>query len=246
MGGSHVDTAEGQTDSPETKPVRVIDVVGACLLALLPAGAFFCFFALPLVPGPRWLGGPALSLSLLGGLAAPLLTLAYLVAGIALAVGLVVRPRGERPRQAVLVASLLLGLTPAIGLIGSMSRLRMHLAGLLPTRARPLVEALDRYHRAHGKYPATLSELVPAHLAQVPGTGLMVSPEFRYTRADPQGGANQARWLADQRAGYDLSVSCPLGPVGFDSMHYWPSGNYPKAAWGGVTEAVGDWMYVHE
>jgi hypothetical protein len=29
-------------------------------------------------------------------------------------------------------------------------------------------------------------------------------------------------------------------------MHYWPSGKYPTTAWGGVTERVDGWVYVHE
>ena len=122
----------------------------------------------------------------------------------------------------------------------------MWLARQLPARARPLVDALERFRRDHGRYPASLAVLAPDYLRRLPSTGMLGSPDFRYARADPQDHTGRGGWLAEQHAGYDLSVSCSWGFVNFDSMHYWPSGKYPERAWGGVTEKVDGWVYVHE
>jgi hypothetical protein len=75
---------------------------------------------------------------------------------------------------------------------------------------------------------------------------MMGDPDFSYTRADPQDTRGRGAWLASHGTDYDLSISCPVGALNWDSMHYWPTGTYPEQAWGGVTEKVDGWVYVHE
>ncbi len=122
----------------------------------------------------------------------------------------------------------------------------MWFARQIPLRARPLVTALEKFRSDHGHYPGALTRLVPRYLPRVPDAGVLGHREFEYTRADPQDQMGRGAWLADWHAGYDLRLPCPWGFLNFDSMHYWPSGQYPKQAWGGVIEEIGGWAYVHE
>jgi hypothetical protein len=46
-------------------------------------------------------------------------------------------------------------------------------------------------------------------------------------------------------APWELKVKCP-SDMGLDVFFYWPSGNYPGYIYGGDTEKIGDWAYVHE
>ena len=46
-------------------------------------------------------------------------------------------------------------------------------------------------------------------------------------------------------APWELKVECP-SDTGFDVFFYWPTGKYPGYIYGGDTERIGDWAYVHE
>jgi hypothetical protein len=48
-----------------------------------------------------------------------------------------------------------------------------------------------------------------------------------------------------QGAPWELRFNCPTGLLNHDSLVYWPDGNYPLHLYGGVTEAIGNWVYVH-
>ncbi len=56
-------------------------------------------------------------------------------------------------------------------------------------RAGPLVAAIKAFERVEGRPPQSLTELVPAHLAAVPGTGLVEYPVFEYQRFADSGGS---------------------------------------------------------
>ncbi|HHH44933.1 MAG TPA: hypothetical protein ENK49_12415 [Gammaproteobacteria bacterium] len=48
-----------------------------------------------------------------------------------------------------------------------------------------------------------------------------------------------------QAAPWELRINCPTGLLNHDAFIYWPTGEYPRYLYGGVTEPVGEWVYVH-
>jgi hypothetical protein len=48
-----------------------------------------------------------------------------------------------------------------------------------------------------------------------------------------------------QGAPWELRINCPTGLLNHDIFLYWPTRDYPQRLYGGTTEAVGDWVYVH-
>lgn len=48
-----------------------------------------------------------------------------------------------------------------------------------------------------------------------------------------------------QGAPWELRVRCPTGLLNHDVFVYWPTGNYPEHLYGGTTEPIGSWVYVH-
>ncbi len=98
-------------------------------------------------------------------------------------------------------------------------------------RAKPLIAALDQFVADFGKAPEQLRDLVPSYLSRVPSTGLSKWPNWNY---GPVSGEP-----------YELLVSCG-SMFGFDKFVYWPSGQYPASLYGGSTERIGAWVYVHE
>jgi hypothetical protein len=45
---------------------------------------------------------------------------------------------------------------------------------------------------------------------------------------------------------WELSVQCTSGGINFDVFFYWPTKKYPQYLYGGSTELIEDWAYVHE
>ena len=104
-------------------------------------------------------------------------------------------------------------------------------------RGEVLIKAIEAYNDDKGKFPTSLDELVPEYLEQVPGTGLRGFPDYRYTSTVQYG---------SYETPYQLMVHCSSGFLNFDSFFYWPSQDYPEAIYGGSTERIGKWAYVHE
>ena len=46
-------------------------------------------------------------------------------------------------------------------------------------------------------------------------------------------------------ARWELRVNCPTGLLNHDTFIYWPTQNYPQHLYGGNTEPIGRWVYVH-
>ena len=44
---------------------------------------------------------------------------------------------------------------------------------------------------------------------------------------------------------WELRINCPTGLLNHDTFVYWPTGQYPEHLYGGKTESVGQWVYVH-
>lgn len=51
---------------------------------------------------------------------------------------------------------------------------------LFASRSQTVIDAIEQYERATGMPPASLSDLVPTHLAAVPKTGMAVYPDYEY------------------------------------------------------------------
>ena len=101
-----------------------------------------------------------------------------------------------------------------------------------------VVDALAQYHKNHDAYPITLAELVPAYLPEVPHTGLIGYPDYKYRR-----GFND---LEERPGDYELYIPCPFGLIDFDRFIYWPSEKYPDTLQGNGVERIGRWAYIHE
>jgi hypothetical protein len=48
-----------------------------------------------------------------------------------------------------------------------------------------------------------------------------------------------------QGAPWELRIPCPTGLLNHDSFVYWPAQTYPEHLYGGTTESIGDWVYIH-
>lgn len=207
------------------------------LVAFAPLVLSLATMALPALPGPRrleWLADLVAGYSWLGvmlvGIGYPVVFLLTIVTAA------IVGP--PRRRALLWVAlSLLMGVALIVPSLQASGKARMLLIRRAAARAAPLLQALERYREDHGVYPGTLDELQPDYLAGVPGTGMICYPDFKYEapgEAKPEAG------------GYSLYVNCLLMWCGFDTLHYWPSQDYPQKMCGGVVERIDGWAYVHE
>ena len=106
-------------------------------------------------------------------------------------------------------------------------------------RSQPLIEAIQKYERNQGAPPATLDDLIPDYLSEIPHTGMMAYPEYEYY----SGKKSLERYDGNP---WVVTVDTPSGGPNWDEMLYFPKQNYPKAGYGGDLERVGDWAYVHE
>ena len=50
---------------------------------------------------------------------------------------------------------------------------------------------------------------------------------------------------AVQGAPWELRINCPTGLLNHDAFIFWPTGNYPEHLYGGKTEPIGKWVYIH-
>ena len=109
-------------------------------------------------------------------------------------------------------------------------------------RGNQIVEAINRYQASEGKLPDTLKDLVPRELEWVPNTGMIGYRSFHYF-----GPVDEAVAKDEQRlfATYEIRVNL-YKFLQFDSLVYWPEGNYPDFMYSGWVERIGDWAYVHE
>ena len=103
-------------------------------------------------------------------------------------------------------------------------------------RARPLVDAIEKFRVENQRPPHDLQELVPHHLPNVPDTGMTLHPRFEYSM-----GSKGTHFQT-----YQLQIRTSAGFLNWDTFNYWPEGDYPAQMYGGRVERVGAWAYVHE
>lgn len=104
-------------------------------------------------------------------------------------------------------------------------------------RSEPLIQAILDFERQHGRPPASLGELVPEFIPEVPTTGIGGHPRYRYVVGQPE------RYDGNPWA---LVVTPPQLIMGFDTFLYLPRQNYPRFGYGGSLQRIGTWAYVHE
>lgn len=104
-------------------------------------------------------------------------------------------------------------------------------------RAKPVIEAIERYDRENGRPPSDPSDLVPKYLASLPrvpgGLRMEIVPPDRIE----EGGKDRWRLLV-------MYIPSP-GSFG-DVFAFHPSGEYPDYGYGGGLERVGKWGYYWE
>jgi hypothetical protein len=83
-------------------------------------------------------------------------------------------------------------------------------------RSRPLLAAIEDYHRRQGRPPETLKALVPEYLDAVPTTGMGAFPEYLYSAGE----SGSCPWR--------LAVSVGATPLAWESLVYWPSQCRPR------------------
>jgi hypothetical protein len=112
-------------------------------------------------------------------------------------------------------------------------------------RGEPIIQAIESYRSREGGVPSSLNDLVPKHIKEIPGTGIRAYPEFEYEV--PLVRDEYYKELYEKhKALYELRVDCSLGGLNWDCCIYWPSEDYPESIYGGRTERIGKWAYVHE
>ena len=215
-------------------------------VALTPPLLLIWTFLLPVAPGPSFMETPATIGTGLGLLGLPLIVVFYPVF-ILIRLGLAYMPGQSALKTAHLTSlySLCFGAAAMTLLYLPVQHARKWAVTATAARAEPVINALERYHESHGRYPDALSDLVPGQLAEVPSTGMMGDSTWRYA-VKPEG--KDFIWR-DSNGGrspaYDLHARCTL-PMRWDSLHYWPTTDYPQDMRGGPVERMGKWAYVHE
>ena len=48
-----------------------------------------------------------------------------------------------------------------------------------------------------------------------------------------------------QSAPWELRINCSTGLLNHDAFVYWPTEDYPQHLYGGETESIGRWVYIH-
>jgi hypothetical protein len=111
-------------------------------------------------------------------------------------------------------------------------------------RAEPIIQAIESYRAQEDTYPKFLNDLVPNFLDSIPGTGLRGYPYFKYELLDSNNRAYTYLY-EEHNAPYELKVDL-YRMFAWDSFFYWPSEDYPDVIYGGETEIINNWAYVHE
>jgi hypothetical protein len=230
--------------------LRVLLAIGPALLVLLSVAE--------VLPAPGGMGcryaSPAAVFALSAGLLIGLGL--YPLAAFVVFAHTLLGPEAAwvRSRRMRLAGVLALGLIITLAGYGAARVLdgamcRWH-AGRIPSRARPVVAALQEYSRSHGEYPAALSELVPEHLAAIPTPGVLGSGGWSYERPSNRPEVGDSPGTGSL---FDLSVlieaegKWPEDPphTSCASLHYRPSGHVGDLGRRcEFVEHIGDWVYV--
>ncbi len=111
-------------------------------------------------------------------------------------------------------------------------------------RAEPIIQAIESYKTKEQRLPESIDVLIPDYLDEIPGTGLRGYPCFKYELLDRNNQA-YAYLYKKHNASYELKVNL-YRMFAWDCFFYWSSEDYPDLIYGGNTEIINNWAYVHE
>ncbi len=101
--------------------------------------------------------------------------------------------------------------------------------------AKPLIIAIESYRERFGMYPASLDDLVPNFLAEIP-------PPTRHPSGN---GGDKWVYQRSEKNGYLLYVTAFHWISSFDALVYRPSKHYPQGWYNEhYTLPVEDWLYI--
>jgi hypothetical protein len=112
-------------------------------------------------------------------------------------------------------------------------------------RAEVVIQAIESYREHENKAPESLDCLVPEYIDTIPGTGIRAYPFFEYEIPEAVGQYHKDIF-EKHNVPYELRVNCSIGVLNWDCFIYWPSESYPDNIYGGPTELINKWAYVHE
>jgi hypothetical protein len=147
----------------------------------------------------------------------------------------------------------------------SYDRIRMNAFERYGKRVQPLIDSLERYRAAHGKYPKMLASCDPRSRYNLCRTGMSGYTSLRYV---PKRSGSQS----SDYDSYKLILYCPigiLGPVVYmtseisarssfkelgewkfilmdDRFEYWSGRDYPAKIRGGTLTRLGGWAYFRK
>lgn len=111
-------------------------------------------------------------------------------------------------------------------------------------RAKGLIDAIEAYKQANGKYPYRVDDLIPEFIREIPNTNLAGFPRFGY---EP---ARRWQWNAPLKdhivKDYIVIVNTSLEEVDRSFFFYLPDGKYPKELElsGQNVTPLGKWAYA--
>jgi hypothetical protein len=106
-------------------------------------------------------------------------------------------------------------------------------------RSQPLIEAIQAYEERNGAPPPSLEALVPEFLADIPGTGMGLSPEYGYIV-----GGKAVKLYHNNP--WVLQVIVPGFGIDSEVLLYYPNQNYPTYGPFGRFKQVEDWAIVYQ
>ncbi|HUV40406.1 MAG TPA: hypothetical protein VMW23_01290 [Sedimentisphaerales bacterium] len=165
----------------------------------------------------------------------PLLAIVFVVIPISL-IGVIFKR--SRRVSVLLLMSCVIYLGVAKACFWCSGKVRMAAFHKLAERSKTLVQAIKEYELRYGNLPASLENLVPEFLPNIPQTGMGAYPEYEYKVGEEAQEFAKDAWC--------LVVNTPLGGLNWDIFIYFPNQDYTECGWGGVLEKVKDWAYVHE
>jgi hypothetical protein len=129
-----------------------------------------------------------------------------------------------------------IGYKPSVETYASM---RWYAFDLMSARSADLVKAIESYQTANKLPPASLGDLVPDYLRELPRTGMAANPTYEYS-ATPGPCSKENRWHLWISAGEFFS---------FDYLFFCPLRDYDQGVSSFVTDrrkTIGDWVYQFE
>jgi hypothetical protein len=108
-------------------------------------------------------------------------------------------------------------------------------------QGEPIIAAIKKYTKAHGKPPPNLNTLIPRYLKSLPAAGPMAKDGWHYEVSEEP-----------FKGGWALHVKVPKsmsdnGWLSFgDVFVYHPSERYERYGYGGVLVRNGKWGYYYE